>query len=39
MLDETNVPLSKARVALMKAVRITLKSGMALIGVHAPEKM
>ncbi|QAA23675.1 arginine--tRNA ligase [Sporolactobacillus terrae] len=39
VLDETNVPLSKARVALMKAVRITLKSGMALIGVHAPEKM
>lgn len=39
VLDETNVPLSKARVALMKAVRITLKNGMALIGVHAPEKM
>jgi arginyl-tRNA synthetase len=39
VLDETNVPLSKARVALMKAVRITLKNGMDLIGVHAPEKM
>lgn len=39
VLDEGNVPLSKARVALMKAVRITLKNGIELIGVHAPEKM
>ncbi|MCQ2010769.1 arginine--tRNA ligase [Sporolactobacillus sp. STSJ-5] len=39
VLDENNVPLSKARVALMKAVRTTLKNGMELIGVHAPEKM
>ncbi|RYM05543.1 arginine--tRNA ligase [Sporolactobacillus sp. THM7-7] len=39
VLDEGNVPLSKARVALMKAVRITLKNGMDLIGVNAPEKM
>lgn len=39
VLDEGNVPLSKARVALMKAVRTTLKNGMDLIGVHAPEKM
>lgn len=39
VLDEDNVPLSKARVALMKAVRITLKNGLDLIGVSAPEKM
>lgn len=39
VLDEDNVPLSAARVALMKAVRITLKNGMDLIGVAAPEKM
>ncbi|MFX3617589.1 MAG: arginine--tRNA ligase [Sporolactobacillus sp.] len=39
VLDENNLPLSEARVALMKAVRITLKNGMSLIGVHAPEKM
>jgi arginyl-tRNA synthetase len=39
VLDENNVLLSKARVALMKAVRITLKNGMELIGVNAPEKM
>ncbi|RYL95105.1 arginine--tRNA ligase [Sporolactobacillus sp. THM7-4] len=39
VLDDDNLPLSKARVALMKAVRITLKNGMDLIGVHAPEKM
>ncbi|MCO7125592.1 arginine--tRNA ligase [Sporolactobacillus shoreicorticis] len=39
VLDDHNVPLSKARVALMKAVRTTLKNGMELIGVNAPEKM
>lgn len=39
VLDEDNLPLSRARVALMKAVRITLKNGMDLIGVTAPEKM
>ncbi len=39
VLDEQNVPLSRARIMLMKAVRITLKNGMDLIGVHAPDKM
>ncbi|MFT8872987.1 MAG: arginine--tRNA ligase [Sporolactobacillus sp.] len=39
VLDADHLPLSKARVALMKAVRVTLKCGLDLIGVHAPEKM
>ncbi|MFT8390485.1 MAG: arginine--tRNA ligase [Sporolactobacillus sp.] len=39
VLDDSNRPLSQARVALMKAVRTTLKAGMELIGVNAPEKM
>ncbi|SES18987.1 arginine--tRNA ligase [Salipaludibacillus aurantiacus] len=31
--------LTKARLALMEAVRITLKNALALVGVEAPEKM
>lgn len=31
--------LTKARLALMDAVRITLKNALALVGVEAPEKM
>ena len=30
---------SKARLALVKAVQITLKNALTLIGVSAPEKM
>ncbi|HIS29330.1 MAG TPA: arginine--tRNA ligase [Candidatus Avamphibacillus intestinigallinarum] len=39
VLDESNVALTSARIALMKAVRITLQNGLKLIGVSAPEKM
>ncbi len=39
VLDATNVEKSRARLALMKAVQITLKNALALVGVHAPEKM
>ncbi|MCE7792428.1 arginine--tRNA ligase [Salipaludibacillus sp. CUR1] len=31
--------LTKARLALMDAVRITLKNALSLVGVEAPEKM
>ncbi|PYZ91589.1 arginine--tRNA ligase [Salipaludibacillus keqinensis] len=31
--------LTKARLALMEAVRITLKNALELVGVEAPEKM
>ncbi len=39
VLEASNPERSKARVALIKAVRITLKNALALIGVSAPEKM
>ncbi|WP_042351097.1 arginine--tRNA ligase [Bacillus massiliigorillae] len=39
VLDQDNVERSKARLALIQAVRITLHNALALIGVSAPEKM
>lgn len=39
VINEENPEETKARLALMQAVRITLRNGMKLIGVHAPEKM
>ncbi|MBA2874436.1 arginine--tRNA ligase [Thermaerobacillus caldiproteolyticus] len=39
VLDSENKEKSRARLALMKAVQITLQNALALIGVSAPEKM
>jgi arginyl-tRNA synthetase len=39
VLDTENMEKSKARLGLMKAVQITLKDALNLIGVSAPEKM
>lgn len=39
VLDAENMERSKARLALIKAVQITLKNALALIGVAAPERM
>jgi arginyl-tRNA synthetase len=39
VLDMDHVEKTKARLALIKAVQITLKNALALIGVSAPEKM
>ncbi|PGL71258.1 arginine--tRNA ligase [Bacillus sp. AFS055030] len=39
VLDPENVEKSKARLALMKAVQVTLQNALALVGVSAPEKM
>ena len=39
VLDAEHVDRSKARLGLVKAVQITLKNALALIGVSAPEKM
>ena len=39
VLDMEHVEKTKARLALIKAVQITLKNALALIGVSAPEKM
>lgn len=39
VLDPDEPEKTKARLALMKAVKITLANGLKLIGVDAPEKM
>ncbi|GAA0436328.1 MAG: arginine--tRNA ligase [Bacillota bacterium] len=39
VLDIDNKERTQARIALMKAVRITLSNALQLIGVTAPEKM
>ncbi|MDX8045036.1 arginine--tRNA ligase [Gracilibacillus sp. S3-1-1] len=39
VINTDDVEGTKARLALMEAVRITLANGMKLIGVHAPESM
>ena len=39
VLDPDNPGLTKARIALMKAVRVTLANGLGLIGISAPVKM
>ncbi|WP_186576951.1 arginine--tRNA ligase [Aquibacillus kalidii] len=39
VLDTENVERTKARIALMKSVRITIANGLKLIGVSAPESM
>lgn len=39
VLDLDNIERTKARLNLIKAVQITLKNALSLIGVHAPEKM
>jgi arginyl-tRNA synthetase len=39
VLDADRLELSKVRYALMKAVQITLRNALSLIGVSAPEKM
>ena len=39
VLDEENLEQTKARLALVKSVQITVKNALALVGVSAPEKM
>jgi arginyl-tRNA synthetase len=39
VLDDEQPEKTKARLALIKTVQITLKNALALIGVSAPEKM
>lgn len=39
VLDPDHPELTKARIALMRAVRITIANGLQLIGVRAPEQM
>jgi len=39
VVDDANLPLSKARLRLMQAVQVTLRQTLRLIGVSAPESM
>ncbi|EUJ46495.1 arginine--tRNA ligase [Paenilisteria rocourtiae] len=39
VLDVENKEISEARLALIKAAQITLRNGLTLLGVSAPEKM
>ncbi|WP_153463557.1 arginine--tRNA ligase [Sediminibacillus terrae] len=39
VLDTDQPERTKARLALMEAVRVTIANGLALIGVEAPERM
>ncbi|WP_121641001.1 arginine--tRNA ligase [Virgibacillus sp. Bac330] len=39
VLDESQLEVTKARLALLQAVKITLDNALRMVGVHAPEKM
>lgn len=39
MIDETNIPLTKARLGLAKAAQIVIANALMLLGVSAPESM
>ena len=38
IIDE-NIPQTNARIALAQAVKDTLKTGLTLLGIKAPDKM
>jgi len=39
VVDDTNVPLSKARLRLVQAVQVALRQTLRLVGVNAPDSM
>ena len=39
VVDDANVPLSKARLRLMQATQVTLRQTLRLLGVSAPDTM
>ncbi|MCR5078711.1 MAG: arginine--tRNA ligase [Bacilli bacterium] len=39
VIDRENIPLTSSRLALIKAVEITMRNALNLLGVSAPEKM
>lgn len=39
VIDLENIERTKARIALMKAVQITIQNALRILGVSAPEKM
>ncbi|MEI3604255.1 arginine--tRNA ligase [Pseudogracilibacillus sp. SE30717A] len=39
VIDEQNEAVTKARIALMKAVQITIANALRILGISAPQKM
>src|SRR5262249_53466067 len=39
VVDDANLPLSRARLRLVQAVQVTLKQTLRLLGVSAPDSM
>ncbi len=39
VVDDANLPLSKARLRLVQAIQVTLRQTLRLLGVSAPESM
>jgi len=39
VVDRANLPLTRSRLALVKAAKITLKNALGILGVSSPEKM
>jgi arginyl-tRNA synthetase len=39
VVDDANLPLSRARLRLMQAVQVTLRQTLGLLGVRAPDSM
>ena len=39
VVDDANLPLSRARMRLVQAVQVTLRQTLRLLGVSAPESM
>ena len=39
VIDRNNIPLTRSRLALVKAAKITLSNALGILGVSSPEKM
>ena len=39
VIDLDNPELSRARLALLKAIQITLRNGLDILGISAPDQM
>jgi arginyl-tRNA synthetase len=39
VVDDANIPLSKARLRLVQAIQVTLRQTLRLVGVSAPDSM
>jgi arginyl-tRNA synthetase len=39
VIDESNITVTGARILILKAVKVTIKKGLDILGVLAPEQM